>query len=81
MTTASATGSTNTATTRSNTRRQTAVVDFTNGSIYDFYQEDRYYYNGHVVNIYGDYGIRGAATISKPPPAASTRITVPRRST
>ncbi|KAA3348109.1 TonB-dependent receptor plug domain-containing protein, partial [Akkermansia muciniphila] len=31
---------------------QTAVVDFTNGSIYDFYQEDRYYYNGHVVNAY-----------------------------
>ena len=35
---------------------QTAVVDFTNGSIYDFYQEDRYYYNGHVVNAYLDYG-------------------------
>lgn len=35
---------------------QTKIVDFTNGSIYDFYQEDRYYYNGHVFNAYLDYG-------------------------
>lgn len=34
---------------------QSKIVDFTNGSIYDFYQEDRYYYNGHVVNAYFDY--------------------------
>ncbi|WP_295940739.1 TonB-dependent receptor [uncultured Alistipes sp.] len=35
---------------------QTEIVDFTNGSIYNFYQEDRYYYNGHVVNAFLDYG-------------------------
>ncbi len=35
---------------------QTAIVDFTNGSIYDFYQENRTYNNGHVVNAYLDYG-------------------------
>ena len=34
---------------------QTAVVNFTNGSIYDFYQENRDYVNGHVVNAYFDY--------------------------
>lgn len=28
---------------------------FTNGSIYDFYQEDRFYYNGHVANAYFQY--------------------------
>jgi len=28
---------------------------FSNGSVYDFYQEDRYYQNGHVVNAYGQY--------------------------
>lgn len=35
---------------------QTAVVDFTNGSIYNFYQENRSFYNGHVANAYLDYG-------------------------
>lgn len=28
------------------------IVDFSNGSIYDFYEEDRFYYNGHVANAY-----------------------------
>ena len=31
------------------------IVEFTNGSIYDFYEEDRYYYNGHVANAYLSY--------------------------
>lgn len=35
---------------------QTKIEDFSNGSIYDFFQEDRFYYNGHVVNAYLDYG-------------------------
>ncbi len=34
---------------------QTAVVDFTNGSILDFYREDRMYSNGHTANAYLDY--------------------------
>ncbi len=34
---------------------QTAVVDFTNGSIKDFYQEERYYEDGQVANVYFDY--------------------------
>ncbi len=29
--------------------------NFSNGSIYDFYQEDRLYYNGHVANVYFQY--------------------------
>lgn len=28
---------------------------FSNGSVYDFYQEGRYWQNGHVVNAYGQY--------------------------
>lgn len=35
--------------------KQTAVVDFTNGSIYDFYQENRMYYNGHIANAFVSY--------------------------
>lgn len=35
--------------------KQTSVVDFSNGSIYDFYQEDRFYYNGQVLNGFLSY--------------------------
>ena len=31
------------------------IVEFTNGSVYDFYEEDRYYYNGHVANAFLSY--------------------------
>ncbi|MFI3280368.1 MAG: TonB-dependent receptor [Rikenellaceae bacterium] len=35
---------------------QTEVVDFTNGSIYDFYQEGRKYEDSQSLNAYFDYG-------------------------
>lgn len=31
------------------------IVEFSNGSIYDFYQEGRFYYNGHVANAFINY--------------------------
>ncbi len=36
-------------------KNQKKIVSFTNGSVYDFYQEERYYRNSQIANAYLDY--------------------------